>query len=113
MNEYDRLTRTQILLCSLIALKCVKICRPTLFGYIETREELEEYIAKLFELLTTRKLKLFVHKVYPLSDVAQAHKVSSARRLRCVYPKLIPSTDHFDPRVDRTSWPGKQQGSYC
>lgn len=62
---------------SRIAIKCVKIVRPTLFGYIETREELEYYTAKLFDLLTAKdKLKLFIHKVYPLEDVGQAHIVS-------------------------------------
>ncbi|CAM1509554.1 Fc.00g032930.m01.CDS01 [Cosmosporella sp. VM-42] len=62
----------------LIALKCVKIVRPTLFGYIETREELEYYCKKLFDLLITDKLKLFVHKVYPLSEVSQAHQGRAA-----------------------------------
>ncbi|KAK6386813.1 NADPH:quinone reductase [Exophiala oligosperma] len=64
-----------------IAIKCVKIVRPTLFGYIETREELEYYTAKLFDLLTAKdKLKLFIHKVYPLEDVGQAHIDLTSRK---------------------------------
>ncbi len=61
---------------SRIAIKCVKICRPTLFGYIDTREELEHYTKQLFDLLKSGKLRIFVHKMYPLSEVAQAHIVS-------------------------------------
>ncbi|KAJ5165785.1 hypothetical protein N7492_006081 [Penicillium capsulatum] len=53
--------------------KCVKIARPTLFGYIETREEFEFYTNELFQLLSSGELKTKVHKVYPLEEVAQAH----------------------------------------
>ncbi|OJI96148.1 hypothetical protein ASPVEDRAFT_35491 [Aspergillus versicolor CBS 583.65] len=53
--------------------KCVKIARPTLFGYIETREEFEYYVNELFNLLSTGKLKVKIHNVYPLDQVAQAH----------------------------------------
>ncbi|KAI9376396.1 hypothetical protein BJX61DRAFT_538925 [Aspergillus egyptiacus] len=53
--------------------KCVKVARPTLFGYIETREEFEYYVNELFNLLKSGQLKVKVHKVYPLEEVAQAH----------------------------------------
>ncbi|KAL2853258.1 hypothetical protein BJY01DRAFT_244228 [Aspergillus pseudoustus] len=53
--------------------KCVKIARPTLFGYIETREEFEFYVNELFSLLKSGELKVKIHKVYPLDQVAQAH----------------------------------------
>ena len=53
--------------------KCVKVARPTLFGYIETREEFEFYVKELFTLLQSGQLKVNVHKVYPLQDAAQAH----------------------------------------
>ena len=56
--------------------KCVKIARPTLFGYIETREEFEFYTNKLFSMLQSGALKVKIHKVYPLEDIAQVHKVS-------------------------------------
>lgn len=55
--------------------KCVKIARPTLFGYIETRDEFEYYVNELFTLLQSGQLKVKVHKVYPLEQVAQAHIV--------------------------------------
>ncbi|KAJ5620452.1 hypothetical protein N7510_004436 [Penicillium lagena] len=53
--------------------KCVKIARPTLFGYIETREEFEYYVNELFSLLQSGQLKVKIHKVYPLEQIAQAH----------------------------------------
>ena len=56
--------------------KCVKIARPTLFGYIETREEFEYYTNELFNLLKSGQLKTKIHKIYPLEEIAQVHKVS-------------------------------------
>lgn len=47
-----------------------------MMGYIETREEYEGYVNELFDLLKSGKLKIRVHKVYPLADIQQAHKVS-------------------------------------
>ncbi|KAF4288719.1 hypothetical protein KXW98_006542 [Aspergillus fumigatus] len=53
--------------------KCVKVARPQLFGYIETREEFEFYVNELFHLLQSGQLKVRIHKVYPLEQVQQAH----------------------------------------
>lgn len=61
---------------SRIAPKCIKIVRPTLFGYLETREEFEHYGNLLFELLMAKRLTPWIHKIYPLSEVPQAHTVS-------------------------------------
>ena len=60
--------------------KCVKIARPTLFGYIETREELEYYVNELFNLLKSGQLKVKIHKTYPLEQVAQAHRDLEGRK---------------------------------
>lgn len=60
--------------------KCVKIARPTLFGYIETREELEYYVNELFNLLKSGQLKVKIHKIYPLEQVAQAHRDLEGRK---------------------------------
>ena len=56
--------------------KCVKIARPTLFGYIATRKEFEDYANLLFELLTSGALKVKIHRTYSLEEVQQAHVVS-------------------------------------
>lgn len=53
--------------------KCVKVARPSLFGYIDTREEFEFYVNELFRLLQSGELKVKIHKVYPLEQAVQAH----------------------------------------
>ncbi|KAF7596333.1 NADPH:quinone reductase [Aspergillus hancockii] len=60
--------------------KCVKVARPALFGYIETREEFEFYVNELFNLIKSGQLKVKVHKVYPLEQVAQAHTDLEGRK---------------------------------
>ncbi|KAN0081090.1 hypothetical protein V8E54_004294 [Elaphomyces granulatus] len=60
--------------------KCNKIVRPTLFGYIETREELEFYVNELFNLLKSGQLKPRIHKIYALEEAAQAHRDLEGRK---------------------------------
>ena len=50
--------------------------RPTLFGYIKTREEFQFYVNELFSLLQSDQLKPRIHKIYDLKDAAQAQTVS-------------------------------------
>ncbi|KAJ5690334.1 hypothetical protein N7462_004726 [Penicillium macrosclerotiorum] len=63
-----------------ISPKCVKIARPTLFGYIETREEFLYYTNELFTLLKSGQLKVKIHKVYPMEDIAQVHQDLEGRK---------------------------------
>ncbi|KAJ5636947.1 uncharacterized protein N7484_010260, partial [Penicillium longicatenatum] len=60
--------------------KCVKVARPTLLGYIDTREEFEFYAQKLFNLIIRDNLKINIHKVYPLDTIQQAHKDLEGRK---------------------------------
>ncbi|CAG8909272.1 unnamed protein product [Penicillium egyptiacum] len=60
--------------------KCVKVARPSLFGYIQTREEFEYYTNELFNLLKSGQLKTKIHKIYPLEDIAQVHKDLEGRK---------------------------------
>ncbi|KAJ5492361.1 Alcohol dehydrogenase superfamily zinc-type [Penicillium expansum] len=60
--------------------KCVKVARPSLFGYIQTREEFESYTNELFGLLKSGQLKTKIHKIYPLEDIAQVHKDLEGRK---------------------------------
>jgi NADPH:quinone reductase len=53
--------------------KCVKVVRPTVFGYIQTREEKNQYMKELWEAIE-KGLRIEIHKVYDLSDVQQAHR---------------------------------------
>ena len=59
--------------CRKLSPKCVKVARPMLFGYIETRDEFEFYVNELFSLLKSGQLRVKVHHVYPLEQAAQAH----------------------------------------
>ena len=47
-----------------LAPKNLKICRPTLFNYVTTREERETYSNELFELIKSGKVKINVHDEY-------------------------------------------------
>ncbi|KAH7353556.1 quinone oxidoreductase [Plectosphaerella cucumerina] len=53
--------------------KNLKIMRPVVNNYVAERHELEKYSSELFEMLVTGKVKIDVHKTYPLKDAAQAH----------------------------------------
>lgn len=68
---------------SRLAARNIKIARPSLLGYIETREELEFYSNELFRLIAEEKFTVRIHEVYPLKEVARAHNVSS---LACRFP---------------------------
>ena len=59
-----------------LAAKNVKLIRSTLFNYVHTREELEHFSNELFQMMAQDHFKMQIHKVYPLEDVQQAHKVS-------------------------------------
>ncbi|OAX78555.1 hypothetical protein ACJ72_07137 [Emergomyces africanus] len=57
----------------LLASKNIKVLRPTVFPYIQTQAEFDSYTEELFDLLKSGQLKVRIHKVYPLEEVAQAH----------------------------------------
>src|SRR5690349_568790 len=50
------------------------LTRPTLFNYTLNREELEWRAGDVLNWIGQGKLKLHIHKVYPLADAAQAHR---------------------------------------
>ncbi|WYZ46078.1 hypothetical protein EsH8_IX_000303 [Colletotrichum jinshuiense] len=53
--------------------KNLKVMRPVVNNYTATREELERYSAELFEMVTSGKVEVAIHKAYPLQDVKTAH----------------------------------------
>ncbi|KAI8242105.1 putative quinone oxidoreductase, partial [Colletotrichum sp. SAR 10_96] len=53
--------------------KNLKVMRPVVNNYVATREELEKYSDELFEMITSGKVEVAIHKAYPLKDVKQAH----------------------------------------
>jgi len=56
------------------------ITRPTLAHYTITREELEWRASDVLGAIARGELKLRIHKVYPLSDAAQAHRDLEGRK---------------------------------
>lgn len=56
------------------------VTRPSLQHYVATREELEQRSNDVFEMISAGKLKLRIHKKYPLEDVRQAHHDLEGRK---------------------------------
>ena len=56
------------------------ITRPTLGHYTATREELEWRAGDVLGSIARGKLKLRIHKAYPLADAAQAHRDLEGRK---------------------------------
>lgn len=44
-------------------------------NYVATRDELEHYTNRLFEMMAKDHFKIRIHETYPLKDVARAHNV--------------------------------------
>jgi NADPH2:quinone reductase len=65
---------------SRLSSKNIKLLRPTLFNYIYTREELQKYASELWDFITKDGLKVKIHEVYPLEDVARAHTDIESRK---------------------------------
>lgn len=63
-----------------LAAKNVRLMRPTLFNFIATREEFEQYAKELFDLVASEGLDVKVHKVYDLQNVKDAHNDIEGRR---------------------------------
>jgi NADPH2:quinone reductase len=56
------------------------VTRPTLAQYIATPEELSWRAGDVLNWIAQGKLKLHIHKVYPLADAAQAHRDLEGRK---------------------------------
>lgn len=65
---------------SRLAAKNLKVMRPTLFNFISTRREFEDYSADLFDHIIKDKLNVRIHEVYPLSEVQRAHSDLEGRK---------------------------------
>jgi NADPH:quinone reductase len=60
--------------------KNLKVLRPTLLNYIYTREEFERYSNELFGFIVGRQVKVHIHEIYPLQEVARAHTDLEGRK---------------------------------
>ncbi len=55
------------------------VTRPTLFTHLATREDTQAMADRLFDMVTSRKVKIVVDRRYKLADAAQAHRDLEAR----------------------------------
>lgn len=60
--------------------KNLKVCRPTVFGYVATREEFTQYTAELLGMIEKGTIKLDKTAAYKLEDVQQAHTDLESRK---------------------------------
>ncbi len=60
--------------------KNITILRPSLFGYVETREEYVGYCDELFGFVKDGKVNVRIHEEYPIEDVARAHNDIEGRK---------------------------------
>jgi NADPH:quinone reductase len=56
------------------------LTRPSLHHYIHTREELEQRSGEVLSMIAGGRLKLRVHKTYPLSEAEAAHRDLEGRK---------------------------------
>ena len=55
--------------------------RPSIMQYTTTREELEEAVNKVFEMVLSGKVKIKISKKYSLKDISKAHRELESRVL--------------------------------
>lgn len=60
--------------------KNIKLLRPQLYAYITAPHDWEKYSKKLLELLDSNKLKILIHKTYPLSEYKEAANELESRK---------------------------------
>jgi NADPH2:quinone reductase len=63
-----------------LSAKNLKILRPRLFGYVETRDEFVGYCEELFRLVAGAVVSVKVHEVYPLQEAGRAHADLEGRK---------------------------------
>lgn len=56
------------------------LTRPTLNNYIATRQELEQSSNELFEMISSRKIKVEIKQRFALEDAEQAHRALEGRK---------------------------------
>ena len=58
----------------------IYLTRPSLHHYIHTREELEDRSTAVLKMVAQGTLTLRIHKIYPLSEAATAHRDLEGRK---------------------------------
>jgi NADPH2:quinone reductase len=55
------------------------LTRPSFYTYAARREDLEAMSAELFEVVVSGKVRIAVHRAFPLAEAAEAHRVLEGR----------------------------------
>ncbi len=55
------------------------LTRPTVFGYVAKREDLERGAAELFDVVRSGKVKIEISRTLPLAEAAEAQRALAAR----------------------------------
>jgi NADPH:quinone reductase len=63
-----------------LSAKNIKLMKPSVFGYIETRDEFQSSTKELFDLIVKHNLHPIVHEVHPLEEIAKAHRDLELRK---------------------------------
>ncbi|KAI9012586.1 hypothetical protein CLU79DRAFT_829049 [Phycomyces nitens] len=58
---------------NLLAVKNIRLMRPSLRNYLVTKEERDKWFGELWRLLEGGHIKVHIHKIYDLKDASQAH----------------------------------------
>jgi len=56
------------------------VTRPSLMAYTSTREELELSAGRLFDVVSSGKVKITINQKYPLAEAEQAHRDLESRK---------------------------------
>ena len=60
--------------------KSLKVCRPNMGVYIQTKEEFDHYAGELMRMLSTGELKITVSEIYDLKDAGKAQTALEVNR---------------------------------
>ncbi|CZR58179.1 related to NADPH2:quinone reductase [Phialocephala subalpina] len=63
-----------------LSAKNLRVMKPSVFGYLSTREEFVGWAEKLFDFVVKEGIDGMVWKTYPLEDVAKAHEDMEGRK---------------------------------
>lgn len=61
--------------------KALKLMRPQLYPYIDTKEEFQRWWNEILVLLEKKAIKAHIHKCYDLKDAYQAHADIESRKI--------------------------------
>jgi NADPH2:quinone reductase len=60
--------------------KNLRLMRPSVFGYLQTRDDFVGYAKELFDFILRNKFDGIVHEVYHLEEVVRAHADLEGRK---------------------------------